>query len=154
MPRPTRRSPRSSTAGRLLGLAATVVAAAIGVASLSGCAGDEPLQPTLPTVNFAPKLIIEIHEHRLAFVKGPRADDAVSTGDPTVPTGTVIEIVNTGPGDHRLQGDTVFDTGILRAGERTTVVLTNDTTSAKRITITDPGDAAVQGTITVNPKSS
>src|SRR5207253_3188897 len=70
----------------------------------------------------------------------------------TVPAGTVIEIVNAGPASHRVQGDIVFDTGTLSRGERTTVVLTNDGTSDKRIALTDPTDPGVSGAITVRPK--
>jgi len=134
---------------------------------LSGC-GDATPQPTLSTVNFSPKVIVTVSDRHLVMTKGPRDDATITFGGPdatmpdpnvpggpieaTVPAGTVIEVVNDGPGSHRLQGDTVFDTGILRKGERTTIVVTNDGTADKRLAITDPGDAAVQGAIIVRPK--
>ena len=145
--RPTRsRSSRS--------LAALAVVAAIAITGLNGC-GDATPQPTLSTVNFTPKVIVTVSDGHLVISKGPRDDAAVALSGPTeaaVPAGTVIEVVNDGPGSHRLQGDIVFDTGILRRGERTTIVLTNDGTADKRLAITDPGDGAVQGVITVRPK--
>jgi len=126
---------------------------AVATIALVGCAGDEPLQPTLTSVNFTPKLVIEITGHQLTFTKGPLADDRVSTDNPTVPAGTVIEVVNRGPASHRLQGDIVFDTGIMRSGERTTIVLTNDTATVKQISITDPTDPEIRGSVSVTPKS-
>src|SRR5207237_5818682 len=70
----------------------------------------------------------------------------------TVPAGTVIEVVNEGRTTHRLQGDTTFDTGLLRSGEHTTVVLTNDAADPKHLDLTDLTDPAVRGSITVQPK--
>jgi hypothetical protein len=159
------RSTRSRSA-RSLG--AFAVAAAMAITGLSGCGGDDRPQPTLSSVNFTPKLIVTMSDRHLVLSKGPRDDATISFGGPdatmpdpkfpggpteaTVPAGTVIEVVNDGPGTHRLQGDTVFDTGVLRKGERTTVVLTNDGSTDKRIAVTDPTDAAVAGAIIVRPK--
>jgi hypothetical protein len=151
---PSSRPSRSSRSSRSKRSFLALVVAAIAITGVSAC-GDVTPQPTLSTVNFSPKLVVTVADGHLVLSKGPRDDAAVSLGGPieaTVPAGTVIEVVNDGPSSHRLQGDTVFDTGILRKGERTTIVLTNDGTADKRLAITDPGDGAVQGAIIVRPK--
>ena len=120
----------------------------------SACAGSTPTEPTLPTVNFTPKVLIEIRPDGLHYAKGPRDDRELLLDPPTFGSGTVSEITNATSTDHRLQGDAgkVFDTGALKPGDKTTVVFTNTTTDPMTIAVTDPRDPAVKGTIVVRPK--
>lgn len=100
-----------------------------GVAILLGaaaCTGSAGRQPTVASVDFAPKLVVEVDDDGIGFVAGRRADAAVSTDPASVPSGSVVEVVNTGAGEHRLQAGKAFDTGQLRPGDRTTVVLVDD----------------------------
>jgi hypothetical protein len=128
-----------ATGALIVGLILAVVA----------CGGEPTSGPTLPTVDFTPKLVLTVAEGRVTATGGPRADDRVRTDPPTVPSGAVIEIVNRGQEDHRLQAAGLFDTGIMRPGERTTAVVTNTTDADKTVDLTDPSDQAVKGTITV-----
>jgi hypothetical protein len=82
---------------------------------------------------------------------GERADPAVHTDPPVVPSGSVIEVRNAGTGDHRLRGDTAFDTGIMRAGEQTTVVLTNPDPDPLVLHLVEVIDDRPVGTLTVEP---
>jgi hypothetical protein len=127
------------TALVMLGLMAGAVA----------CGGEAPTGPTIPTVDLTPKLVLRIEDGRIAATPGPRADDRVRTDPPTVPSGAVVEITNGGQKDHRLQAPGVFDTGIMRPGESTTAVVTNTTTSNDTVTITDPSDPSIKGSITI-----
>jgi hypothetical protein len=133
------------------------VALAIAVllaAAAASCSAPSSTEPSIGTVNLAPKLVIDITDGGLRFRTGPREDPAVRIDPPTVGSGTVVEIANTTNRDHRLQGNdgTVFDTGLLRPGEKTTVVFTNATSTDLTVTITDPLDAATNATIVVRPK--
>jgi hypothetical protein len=127
------------------------LALAVGVGA---CGGEPATGPALPSVDFSPKLVIELDD-RIRFEAGPREDPAVSTDPPVVPGGTVIEVVNEGDEPQRLQGGrggTTFDTGTLLPGERTTVVLSNDTGSDTTIALatTEPPDLTAE--ITVRPR--
>ncbi len=137
----------------LLGVV-VVVALGLGLAA-AGCGGEPASGPTLPSVDFSPKLVIELDDG-IRFVGGPREDAEVRTDPPSVPGGTVVEVVNRGTGPQRLQGGRggkVFDTGTLLAGERTTVVLTNDTPAAEVVPLatTEPPEATAQITVTPRP---
>jgi hypothetical protein len=101
-------------------------------------------------------LVIELDD-QLRFVPGPREDPEVGTDPAVVPGGTVIEVVNEGDDPQRLQGGRggkVFDTGTLRPGERTTVVLTNDTSADVVIALSTTEAPQLTGEITVRPRPS
>ena len=132
-----------------------VVLAAVTVATMAGSCGGEPASgPTLPSVDFSPKLVIELDD-QIRFVPGPREDAAVTTDPASVPGGTVVEVVNEGDRPQRLQGGrggTTFDTGTLRPGERTTVVLTNDTGSDTVVALSTTEPPDLTASITVRPR--
>ena len=122
----------------------------------AGCGGEPASGPTLPSVDFSPKLVIELDD-QIRFVPGPREDGAVSTDPPVVPGGTVVEVVNDGDEPQRLQGGrggTTFDTGTLLPGERTTVVLTNDTDADTVIPLATTEPPESTASITVRPRGT
>lgn len=129
-----------------------IIAFLIGLLT-TGCIGSAPREPTLPSINFAPKLVIELRDNKLNFKRGPREDPAVSIDPPSAPGGSVMEVANLDGRDHRLQAGSTFDTGTLRPGERTTIVLVNDTAEDKVVEITDAADPANRATITVTPRA-
>ena len=65
--------------------------------------------------------MLTVQEGTVVAATGPKADDRVRTDPPTVPSGSVIEVVNGGREDHRLQAPGLFDTGIMKPGETTSV---------------------------------
>ena len=113
------------------------------------CGGEPVSEPTLPTVDFTPKLVVTVEAGKVSAATGPRPDDRVRTDPPTVPSGAVIEIVNGAVVSHRLEAAGLFDTGIMRPGEHTTAVVTNTTDADKTVDLTDPNDPSIKGTITV-----
>lgn len=117
-----------------------------------GCVGTAPREPTLPSTNFSPKVVLERRGDGLRFVRGPREDPAVTIDPTSVPGGSVLEVANLDRRDHRLQAGSTFDTGTLRPDERQTIVLVNDTPDPKVIEITDATDQALKATITVTPR--
>jgi hypothetical protein len=134
--------------------AIVLVLSAVALAVGSACAGSTPAEPTLPSVNFSPKVLIEIRPDGLHYAKGPREDRELLLDPPTFGSGTVSEITNATTTDQRLQGDNgkVFDTGILRPGDKTTVVFTNSTAEQVTVAVTDTRDPTIKGTIVVRPK--
>jgi hypothetical protein len=114
-------------------LRALVALAGVGLAgaALPACgagadgSAEHPYQPTLPAVDFRPKLVLAVGNGGTSATPGSRPDPAARTDPPTVPSGSVVELVNTAPGDQRIQGGTAFDTGILLPGDRTTAVVKN-----------------------------
>lgn len=149
-----RTMPAAPRRHRAIRAVAAVLAVASVAVALGSCGGEPASGPTLPSVDFSPKLVIELDD-QIRFVPGPREDPAVATDPASVPGGTVVEIVNEGDRPQRLQGGrggTTFDTGTLRPGERTTVVLTNDTGSDTVVALstTEPPDLAAS--ITVRPR--
>lgn len=139
-------------AGSRLLLVAVVAWA--GVLGLGACTATAPTEPTIGTVNVTPKLVIDVTDRGVTFRAGPRADPDVQVEPPAVPSGTLVEIANTGARDHRLQGNdgTVFDTGLLTPGQRTAVVLTNSTATDLVVAITDVLGPATDATLVVRPR--
>ena len=130
-----------------------VVAGAL--VTVTGCgpdgSGSRPFEPTLPTVDFRPKLVLVVDDAGVQAQEGERADPAVRTDPPVVPSGSVIEVRNGGTRDHRLRGGTAFDTGIMRPGEQTTVVLTNPGTDPLELALVEVIEDRPVGTLTVEP---
>ncbi|MFN8040676.1 MAG: hypothetical protein U0Q07_15790 [Acidimicrobiales bacterium] len=115
-------------------------AAAVGVAAaLAACAGtpNGPTAPTVASVRFAPKLVLDVTDDGARWRAGPAADDAVQVDPARARQGTVLEIANDSAGDRRVVGDDgkVFDTGTLRPGERVTVALTSPITAEQTIVV-------------------
>lgn len=130
--------------------------AALGVVALAllvACSAPTTTEPSLGTVNFSPRLVVDIGPAGLRFRAGPREDPDLRLDPASTRSGTVTEVTNTSARDHRLQGNdgTTFDTGVLRPGEKTTVVLTNTTAGDQSVRITDPTDPAIDATIVVRP---
>lgn len=119
----------------------------------TACVGSAPREPTLPSINFAPKLVIELRDNKLNFTRGPREDPEVNTDPPSAPGGSVMEVANLDGRDHRLQAGSTFDTGTIRPGERTMIVLVNDTTDDKVVEIADAADPANKATLTIKPRA-
>ncbi|WP_334143724.1 hypothetical protein [Rhabdothermincola sp.] len=96
------------------------------------CRGATPHEPTLPTVDFTPVAIVTASPDGLGCAMHP-------VGTPCqVPAGSVIEVRNDGPGERRLQAGEAFDTGIMRPGETTTVVLGDEPTTLEVRDALDP----------------
>jgi hypothetical protein len=112
---------------------------------------DDSHEPVLPAVDFRTKLVLDLDERGLHARTGERADPAVGTDPPRVPSGSVVEVHNAGSRDLRLQGGTAFDTGTLRPGERTTVVLANPGTEPLVLPLRELGTASDRGELTVAP---
>lgn len=131
-------------------LAALAVAA---TASVTGCAAAAP-EPTVPSVSFAPKLVLEITDGGLRWQPGPRADATVSVDPARVPQGTVVDIANRTGSDRRVVGDDgkAFDTGTLRPGETTTLALTTPITAEQTVTVRTRGGPDASTALVVVPR--
>lgn len=130
------------------------VAGALVIVAMAcaGCAGNAAHEPTLPTVDFRPKIMLEVDEVGMRFGPGPRADSSSSFDPATVASGSVMVITNTGRADHRVQGGTTFDTGVMKPRESTTVVLTNAESTDKVVVVRDTLPPESSSSITVRPK--
>jgi hypothetical protein len=130
-----------------------IVAAAVTIAAGCGADGsaEHPYEPTLPVVDFRPKLVLEVGDDGLRATAGERADPAVRTDPPSVPGGSVVEVRNTGSRDHRLRGGTTLDTGIMRPGEHTTAVVTNPGPDPLELALVDIEGDTSRGPLTVGP---
>lgn len=128
---------RSTPATREVAVAALVLWCVV----LGSCTGGAAREPTVSSVNFTPKLVLEVDEEGFRWRRGPREDPSVTVPPdnmaPTVYRGTVMDVVNTGERDHWIDGGKAFDTGQLRPGEKTVVALTEDLTETKSYDITD-----------------
>ena len=89
----------------------------------TGCTGSAAKTPTVASANFDPTAELHVGDSGgLQF-----ALHRVSA-ESSVPAGSVLLVVNDGTAEHRIQawttpGAIVFDTGTLRPGDQTTVVL-------------------------------
>ena len=87
----------------------------------AGCAGSSAKTPTVASVNFDPK--VELHVGDTGPLKFLLHE---VTTEVVIPPGSVLLIVNDGQADHRVQAGSTFDTGTLRPGDETSVVLTQE----------------------------
>lgn len=144
-----RRRPIATRVSALLLMGAATFAA-------GGCVGSAPTEPTLPTVDFRPKLVLDVDDGAIEVIAGDRRDDAVRLDPTSVPAGTVAEVRIRGTRDHRLQGNAgkVFDTGVLRPGERTTIVLDSTAAEDLVIDVTDRQDPGARTRIVVRPRAA
>lgn len=97
------------------------IVAAVGLVlsvALGGCAGTHAAEPTVATVNFGPKTVLDVDEAGITSTPIEVIDGAVA-----LKAGNVIEVSNTGADEHRVTGPGV-DTGIMKPGDTTTVVVT------------------------------
>jgi hypothetical protein len=98
----------------------TAAVLAAGATTAVAC-GDPVEEPTLPTVDFAPSATLTVTPDAIGC-----ALFRVTTGpDCSVPAGSVVEVANEGADNRRVVADGIFDTGILRPGDTTTVVVTD-----------------------------
>jgi hypothetical protein len=146
------------TAGpTIVGVIAATTAA---VALTAGCGPDgsaeRPYQPTLPAVDFRPVLVLTVGDgdDGVRAAPGERAVPVVRTDPPTVPSGSVVEVRNAGSRDRRLRAGTAFDTGIMRPGERTTVVVTSPGSDRSDLDLVDELSGRPQGRLAVEPPGS
>lgn len=101
----------------------------VAVAGTSACGPTPPdAVPTVPSVDFTPKVVIEVGDTGIRATRGPKDDPAVQIDPLSVPQGTLAEVVNTGSTDRRLRSGDLVDTGTMRPGERIPIVLTKTTT--------------------------
>jgi hypothetical protein len=136
--------------------------AAVG-ALLAGCGDDQTGQPGIPEVDFTPRLVVEVDGGELSASVGERGegDDAVSADPARVPSGSVVELRFTGPGEQRVVGYLIppgedppdledpevatpaplVDSGIQRDGGTVTVVLT----TPGRLELRDHADRSGEG---------
>lgn len=115
-----------------------LVLAVVGLALVTpACAGDHPAEPTIGSIDFTPRLVLEVHDQGFEVSRGDTDDPAVTADPPSAPEGTVIEIRNAGSTDHRVSDGSTVDTGILQPGDTTTVVLTTQGDLDLRDTGTD-----------------
>lgn len=127
--------------GRRSGSRAAAAALLSTVVALSGCGdGGGSGEPTIPEVDFTPVAVIEIDGDRTRAADGPSARDAASLDPLTVAGGSVIEVRNTGDEPARLRGGSAFDTGVIAPGEKTVVVVTNDSGDDRRHPLDDGVD--------------
>ncbi len=154
LPRATRAA-RAAGLGRAARLAVAVLAVAGATGATAGCGGPPAggYEPTLPSVNFTPKLVVTVDDDAVRITAGPRADDRVSVDPPRAAQGTVIELVNAGRRPHRLRATNLFDSGVLQPGDKVTVALTKETAADTAYDITDleAPDRRVSLTLTPRP---
>lgn len=125
------------------------------LAGAAGCASDQATEPTVASVDFTPRLVLEVRDDGLRWVPGPRADDSVSVDPPRARQGAVVEVVNRTTADHRVTGDggQAFDTGSLDPGESTTIVLSKPLTADRSIRVTASGTPG-ESTLVVTPRAT
>ena len=121
--------PDSTTMRRLVRLTITGLVGLAAIASLPSCASSSSPQPTVASVNFGAKLVLEVDEGGFRWTGGDRSDPGVTVDPAAVPFGSVIRVVNTGKDQHRVDGGPAFDTGRLQPGDTTTVAFTADPSS-------------------------
>ena len=145
--------PPAPRKGRLrIEIVAVAVAAGI-VLTLSACGRPaEPYQPTLPSIDFTPKLVITVDDTGLRPSVGPRSDPDVQLDPLTLREGSVVEIVNGGSRDHRVKASGLVDTGVMRPGERVTLGLTKELTEDTAYELRDLADPTHTLGITVKPR--
>jgi hypothetical protein len=132
------------------------ILALLGLVALVGaaCSGDHAAEPTVPSVEFEPRLVVVIGPDELSVEAGERSD-GVSLDPPSVPAGSVIAVRNADIDDHRIVAGTTIDTGVMRPGDTTTLVMTTE----GEIELTDgpvEGTAASDTraiTVTVTPRA-
>jgi hypothetical protein len=130
-----------------------VAAVALGACGADGTA-ERPYEPTLPTIDARPRLVLAPGDDTMQVRAGERSDPALRVDPPTVPSGSVVEVRNDGTRDHRWRAGAAFDTGIMRPGERTTVVVTNPATAPVELDVVDVDAGASRGHLTVLPAPS
>ena len=156
-PRPRRTRPargRDGDAGRRSLLA---------VVGLSGCGHDTAQAPTVPTVDWRPRLVVTAAAGGLRAEVAPRGegDPAVGADPAKVPTGSVLEVRAGDASTHRVvgtflpagqegEGDPYLDTGDLTAGHPVTVVVP----SPGALTLTDRDVPGSSLTVTVADRPS
>jgi hypothetical protein len=154
-----RRRARNRVAGAVLSVAV------LGGVSLTGCGDDQTGQPGIPEVDFTPRLVVEVDGGDMSAAVGPRGEDdsAVSADPATVPTGSVVELRFSGPGEQRVVGYLIppggdppdlddpavatpaplVDSGIQRDGGTVTVVLS----TPGRLELRDHADTSGDGPV-------
>jgi len=138
--------------------AALVVAVAMALTALAGCS-SVARTPTLPTTDFSPDLVVEVHPCPAlpsVAAKAPACDEGLSVqpaSNPldapvrTTPDHSVLLVRNLAASARRVTGTVkshvVFDTGQMAQGNTTTVVLgtpgvvtITDVTTGRHTTLT------------------
>jgi hypothetical protein len=93
--------------------------------TITACAGDQDAEPTIPSVDFSPRLVLVATADGLQVEAGERSED-VSVDPPEVPVGSVVEVRNADTENHRITAGTTIDTGVLEPGDTTTLVMTTE----------------------------
>ncbi len=121
--------------------------------ALSACGPPaEPYQPTLPSIDFTPKLVVTVDEAGLRPSLGPRADPEVQLDPLSLREGSVVEIVNGGSLEHRVKASGLVDTGVMQPGERMTLGLTKELTEDTTYELRELTDPTHTLAITVKPR--
>jgi len=123
---------------------------------IAGCSTGPPREPTVASVNFTPKVILEVNDDGFVWRSGPNTNPGVTVpadnNPPTVEQGTVMDIRNTGRGDHWVQAGKSFDTGTIKPGQSTLVVLSESVTEPKVIEVTDKSAPGHITSLTLLPR--
>jgi hypothetical protein len=144
-------APRPQIVGLLVLLVAGTTVAAVAGCGPDGSAG-RPYEPTLPAVDFRPRLVLVVPDDGPVRAEpGERTDQPVGTDPPRVPSGSVVTVRNGGSRDQRLRGGDAFDTGIVRPGEETVVVLTNPGGDPLDLELVEVEGHRPEGRLTVEP---
>ncbi len=107
------------------------------IGSTAGCEPQSDPEPTVASVDFAPRLAIAATDDGLTVEVAPRGegDDLVSADPARVPTGSIVDVSSAGPEvriigtrtpleDSEAAPTFILDTGTLSAGQSVTVGLT------------------------------
>lgn len=130
--------------------------ATASIALAGGCSKPATYEPSPPTADFRPKVLLVVDDAGIRVERGERDDPALVLDPLTVKAGTVMRVENRGTGDHRIQatpvggGASAFDTGSMRPGETTIVVLDNTTGADRTLEMRDltrPDSAPVPLTV-------
>jgi hypothetical protein len=85
-------------------------------ALVAGCTGDHGAEPTIASVDFTPRSVVVVRDDGTL---------ALGQGDQTMEVGSVLVIRNDSDQPRRVRAGTTIDTGLLRPGDSTVVVLSS-----------------------------
>jgi hypothetical protein len=110
-------------------------------ALVAGCTGDHGAEPTIASVDFTPRSVVVIRDDGTL---------ALGKGEQTTEVGAVLVIRNDSDQPRRVRAGTTIDTGLLRPGDSTVVVLS----SAGELELRERDDPARSMRLTVVDRDS
>jgi len=130
---------RRARAGRGPWAGALVASVALAAAGLTGCGSDDDARPSVPSVDFEPRLVVVVDDGEISAEAGPRPGAEMPHGpdraaDWLVPDGSVVELRVDGEEPARVvaerepagggEASPLLDTGALEPGDVVTIALT------------------------------